>query len=401
MAQSQALATEIDSLANRVVEKTQIPGLAIAVVSNGQVIMEKGFGVRRAGGKDAIDAQTVFRLASVSKTFAAAAVAQLVDQGYVSLDDPLSLWLPEFRLGNEAASAQATVRDLLSHRLGLPFHALDKKLEADSSYEMLKAQLPEVQMRCPVGQCYAYQNVAFNFASDLVFAVRGQYYPDWIVQAIARPLRLAHFSYGLNALLSEGNRADPHIYKAARWQSIALKPNYYELEAAAGANASVQDLRMWMQALMGDRADVLSAASLQQMTTPQISTLGEMSGSRWRRSRVQDASYGLGLRLYDYAGSRIVFHAGAVEGYRAMIGFVPNLRSGVVILWNSNSNVPAGLFPTVMDRLLNLPKTDWLELDKPVWHKRAAAPTRLAKAKHKWKSAAHPARKLTAKRSPK
>jgi beta-lactamase class C len=139
--------------------------------------------------------------------------------------------------------------------------------------------------------------------------------------------------------------------------------NYYRVAPAAGINASIRDMQQWLIAQMGGRPDVLSPQLLQVLHTPVVETERELRSSSWRRGRLNDARYALGWRVYDYAGTTLVFHAGAVQGYRGMIAFLPRYRFGAVMLWNSESATPAGLMPMLLDRYLGLPAANWAGLD--------------------------------------
>ena len=129
---------------------------------------------------------------------------------------------------------------------------------------------------------------------------------------------------------------------------------------AAGVNASINDMALWLIAQMGHRPDVLPPAVLDAIQTPQVATPGELRSSAWRRERVRAAYYGLGWRIYDYAGHTLVYHAGAVQGYRGIMAFLPEQDIGLVILWNSESTMPTALLPTTLDRALGLPRREWI-----------------------------------------
>jgi beta-lactamase class C len=124
-------------------------------------------------------------------------------------------------------------------------------------------------------------------------------------------------------------------------------------------------MEQWLIAQMGGRPMVLPDSLLESLHSPIIDTPTERMFSNWRRARVKKASYALGWRVYDYAGETLIFHAGAVKGYRSMIGFFPKYHAGVVVLWNCESNTPAGLMPMLLDDLLGLQHVDWADLDKP------------------------------------
>jgi beta-lactamase class C len=134
---------------------------------------------------------------------------------------------------------------------------------------------------------------------------------------------------------------------------------------AAGVNASLRDMEKWLIAQMGGRPDVLPAELLDVLHAPGVDTPIEMHSTPWRRARITQAHYGLGWRVFTYGGETMVFHAGAVQGYRTMIGFLPRYHAGIVTMWNSAGTTPSGLMPMMFDRLLALPHVDWAGLESP------------------------------------
>ena len=185
---------------------------------------------------------------------------------------------------------------------------------------------------------------------------------ECFVEAAGNALLTA--TYGRDGLESSERWARPHISSGGRWIPVRPKETYYRVPPAAGVNASITDVALWLVAQMGDRPDVLPQELLDDVQAPQINTPGELRGSGWRRDRLRSASYASGWRVYDYAGERLVFHGGAVQGYRAVAGFLPEQGIGVAILWNSESAVPTGLMPSILDRALGLPERDWVQLDR-------------------------------------
>jgi len=138
------------------------------------------------------------------------------------------------------------------------------------------------------------------------------------------------------------------------------KPSYYQVMPAAGVNASISDMAQWLIAQTGHRPDVLPESLLATLHAPVIDTPSELHGSSWRRERLDAAGYALGWRVYDYAGHRVVFHGGAVQGYRGVVALLPERDLGIAILWNSESALPSGLLPTILDSAIGLPP-HWLD----------------------------------------
>lgn len=360
----ETLAGEISVLTDTIANVTGVAGLAVVAVKDDQILLAKGAGVADIRTRTAVDADTVFRIASLSKAFAATVAAQLVREGALQWDMHIQPWLPGFRLSDPNDAGRVTLRDLLSHRVGLPFNTLDRRLEADEPYPLLIEALESVPLTCPVGDCFAYQNVAFSLVGDMVFAVTGDFYSFQVGKRLFEPLEMRTATYGRDALEHSANWAHPHIRRRGTMSVVSPKDTYYRVAPAAGINASITDIGQWLIAQLGRRPDVLSSDLLAELQAPVVETPYEIRGNGWRRQRLRSAAYGLGWRIMDYAGERLIFHAGAVQGYRAMLGFLPDHGFGFAVLWNSETGVPAGLLPVALDRFLKLPDVDWLELDQ-------------------------------------
>jgi beta-lactamase class C len=356
-------ARQVEQLAAQLVAQKHLPGLALAIVQNGQVVSMRGYGVTEAGGNQPITSDTVFRLASLSKAFAATLTAQLVEEDAMSWDNPIINQLPAFKLRDLASAQTVSVRDILSHRVGLTRNTYDRDLESDQPYPLLAERLSDAPMACAPGDCYAYQNIAFSLIGDLVFAATGDFYSHQVEKRIFAPLGMYSSTYGRDGLESSPSWAHPHVRRGSGWAAIEPRESYYHVPPAAGVNSSIHDMAQWLIAQMGHRPDVLSPALLNEIHTPQVVTPGELHGSPWRRERLVNAYYALGWRVFDYSGHTLIFHGGAVQGYRGMIAFLPDEDVGMVVLWNSESAAPSGLLPSLMDRVLGLPTQDWLGVD--------------------------------------
>ncbi len=364
-------------------ERNAVAGLATAVVVDDRVVFEQTQGYANAATHEPITPDTVFRLASLSKAFATALTSILVKEGKLSWDTRLASVLPYFKLKDAEASEQATIGDILGQRLGLPHNTYDNMLEGNIPYEELVRRLDEVDMICGVGQCYGYQNVAFSLIGDVIYSKTGEFFYSLVNKRIFGPLGMRTASYGRDSLELSKSWARPHRGAAGNW--VPFEPNeaYYRVAPAAGVNASLHDMEQWLIAQMGGRPDVLDAQQLEMLHAPAVDTPVEVRSTPWRRARLSDAHYALGWRVFDYGDETLVFHAGAVEGYRTMIGFFPKYHVGVVTLWNSAGPTPSGLMPMVFDDLLGLPHEDWagLESDAP------AVVTTRGKAKAKYAAA--------------
>ena len=351
----------LDERLQRLMGEPTMVGLAVAVVEGGQIRFLKGYGTTIAGGTEPVTPQTIFRWASVSKGVAGDMVAKLADQGKLSLYEPISKYSPTLRLpgGNEH---RATISDLLSHRLGLFAHANDSKLEDGMDPRLLRASLGQLNAICAPGQCHAYQNVAYDAASEIVEKVTGKPYQQAVREQLFQPLGMSTATLTRDGLVTARSWARPHRGGKTS-KPVEVTDFYYRVPAAGGVNSSITDLARWMQAQMGEEPEILPAAVLASVQTPRANTPGEMGRMRKFRERISKATYGLGWRIYDYSGHRIVGHRGGVTGYRSLVMFDPAKKSGVVALWNSSTAQPGGLEFEVMDMILGLPSKDWLDLE--------------------------------------
>jgi len=358
----------LDSRLQRLMQRPNMVGLAVGIVENGRITFLKGYGETLAGSGEPVTPETVFRWASVSKGAAATMVAKLAEQGKVDLSAPVAQYSKTLRLPG-GAEHRATVADLLSHRVGLYRNAYDNKLEEGGDPKLLRMQLAQLNLICQPGTCWSYGNVAFDAASEIVERETRQPYEIALQQNLFDPLGMPSASASREGLVGARSWARPH--NAGR-REIELTDTYYRVPAAGGINSNIKDLAVWMLAQMGQMPQVVSPNVLNAIHAPLVKTPGERGRLRKFLERLGTAWYGYGWRSYDYAGHRLVGHRGGVNGYRSLILFDPEKKSGVVALWNSSTSQPGGLEFEVMDMLYGLPFRDWLEIDK------SGAPVRIA-----------------------
>ena len=295
-------------------------GLSVGVIEGGRITFLSGYGETLAGSGEKVTPQTVFRWASVSKGVAGTMVAKLAEQGKLNLFAPVAQYSASLKLpgGNEN---RATVADLLSHRLGLYRNAYDNKLEEGQDPAFLRSTLVELNSICAPGQCWSYQNVAYDASSEIVARLTGQSYAAAVKEQLFDPIGMTSASISRDGLVNSPSWARPH--------SVGRKPLevldiYYRVPAAGGVNSSIKDLALWMVAQAGGMPDVLSPGpASEQIHAPLVKTPSERSRLRKFLERLSDPEYGFGWRSYDYAGHRIVGHRGGVAGYRSLILFDP------------------------------------------------------------------------------
>lgn len=359
----------LDARLKQLISKPAMVGLAVGVVENGRITFLQGYGETLAGSGDRVTPETVFRWASCSKGVAATMVAKLAEQGRINLDAPVANYAPDLKLpaGNEY---KATVGDLLSHRLGLYRNAYDNKLEEGQDPSMLRTSLSELSATCRPGTCWSYQNVAYDASSEMVSRITRMPYEKAVKRYLFNPIGMTSGSVSLSGLQANSSWARPH---SAGRRPAPIVDTYYKVPGAGGINSNIKDMALWMEAQMGEMPDVLDSKVLDTIHAPYVVTPTERGRMRKFLERLGTAWYGYGWRSYDYAGHRIVGHRGGIKGYRSLILFDPDKKSGVVALWNSDTWQPGGLEFEVMDMIYGLPFRDWLELNRSRAHSFAAS----------------------------
>lgn len=342
-------------------------GLSVAVVKDGHTVLLRNFGRRSVGGDAAVDGWTRFRIASLSKGFAGSLAGQLAFEGKLDLDTPVTRFAPEFHLAGDARDP-VKLEYVLSHRLGLPPFAYDNLLEAGQPVERILDRLTSLRPLCRIGECFTYQNVAFSLIEPAIARATGEPYAQAVEDRIFRPLAMPRASIGLDRLTEDSNWARPHVRNGKEgWRSVEPDDAYYRVPSAGGVNASIADMVSWLKAQMGYAPRVLPQGVRELIHAPRVFTRAELRKIRWMRDRVDAAYYGLGWRIYDYAGHEVIMHNGGLEGTRAQIAFMPEIDLGVVALWNSQGDRGWAIMPTLFDAWLGLEDPDWLRLDCVGW----------------------------------
>ena len=340
----------IDSIGN----SADSVGLAVAVVRAGEISLLETYGVREIGLPEHIDTQTTFRIASLSKAFAATVASDLVTNNQLSLDAPIFDYSPQFKLADAVQTQRATLSDVLSHRLSLPPYAYDNLLEAGVMPETILNRYLEVKPVCSVGTCYTYQNVGFNMITSAIERVAKKDYTTVVKDRLFDPLKMTGASFGIKGLKRDTNWARPHRRNSPiSWRVVDVKPAYYNVPAAGGINANILDMAKWLRAQMGYEPTVLPEATLDLSHNPIVTTPAEIRRNR-SLTRLTEAHYGLGWRIYHYAGQTVINHSGAVEGYGSRIAFLPDLDVGIVTLTNSRSKAFWNILSMFLDYELGL-----------------------------------------------
>lgn len=352
----------IDEYAARMGRDWEVPGFAVAIVKDDKVIFAKGYGVREMNKPEAVDAQTVFAIASNSKAFAAASVAVLVDEGKLSWDDPVTKHLPEFQLSDSYVTRELTIRDLLSHRSGLATFSGDL-LWYNTTYERAEI-LRRARYLKPATSFrsrYGYQNIMFLAAGELAARVAGRPWDELVRERFFAPLGMTRTTTNINTFPALGNVATPHNKLDGKLRKV----HYSSVDgagAAAAINSSVTDMAQWLRLQLADGKfdgkQIISAKQIREMRAPHT-IINISEASEKLNPQTNFRAYGLGWSLSDYHGRKTVGHGGALDGMLSQVGMIPTERLGVVVLTNSETSLGSLLVNRIFDTFLNVTPRDW------------------------------------------
>lgn len=358
----------LDAWVAQALRDWEIPGVAVAVVKDDSVVFARGFGVRKLGTTDSVDANTVFGVASNTKAMAAASLAILVDEGKLSWDDRVIDHLPWFRLADPYATREMRIRDLLSHRSGLPAYGGDINMWASThSREEDVRRIRHLEPESSFRSEYAYQNSMFVAAGEVVEAVSGRSWDEFVAERIFRPLGMTRTSTAFAALTGE-NAATGHLRRAdGRTIPIAVR-NIENIGAAAAVNSSARDMAQWLRVQLGRGThgglprgtrvfSEKAAHEMWAMHTPRRLAPDSLQAA----PAASFAGYGLGWSLRDYRGRKMVSHGGWTDGMLSQTAMLPSERLGVVVLTNHHNRALAGaIVQRVFDAYLGAPDSiDW------------------------------------------
>ena len=326
---------EYEVFFRQLVRDRDYPGAAFAIVSRDNILRIATEGHTTAARKQPIDEQTTFRLASVSKPFAAELVGMLVEDGKLNWNDPVSHYVPGFKINGDVS--QIRIQHLLGQSTGLIPHAYDNLLEHGKSMDSIWKKMSDLPYICDPGKCYGYQNSVFSLVDPVVKKVTNQDYGTLVEQRIFKPLDMTTASVGYEAFVNNPNHAKPHARRKGKWKTVTVQPNYYRAAPAAGVNASILDMSKWVQAQLGRNPEVLPPELVENLSKPRVKTRRELYRKQWK-TMLNAAHYGLGWRIYQLGDEELIYHGGWVSGFRADVAFSLQRNIGIVVLLNAESS---------------------------------------------------------------
>src|SRR5208282_18692 len=357
----------LDAYIARDMKTFDVPGIAIAIVKDGKVVLAKGYGVRKLGEAVPVDENTLFGIGSNTKAFTSAALASLVDAGKISWDDKVYERLKGFQMYDPYVSHEMTIRDLLTHRSGMGLGEGDLLFWPHTTYTRddiiyrLRFMKPASSFRSH----YAYDNLMYIAAGQIIPAVTGKPWEDYIREKILLPLGMNTTNLSTNAFKPGDNYASPHSKVDGKLQIVP----FMDLDNAAPAgaiNSSVAEMSKWLMLQLnhgkipGTEQRIFSEAQSREMWTAQTLTPIGAGDSPLAALRPKFSAYALGWGIRDYHGRKLVGHSGGVSGFVTRVMLVPEENLGIVILINAEEG---GAFESILSHVLDsyfgLPPTEW------------------------------------------
>jgi CubicO group peptidase (beta-lactamase class C family) len=334
---------DLDAWVARAMKTFDVPGIGLAIVKDGKVVVAKGYGVRKLGTPDPVDGRTLFGIASNTKVFTATALGLLVEEGKIEWDAPVVRYLPGFQMWDPYVTRELSVRDLLVHRAGLGLGAGDLLWWPASTYNRAEIahRLRYIKPATSFRGAYAYDNVLYLVAGQLIEAVSGQSWENFVTTRILNTVGMTGSNVLHSAALSGSNVAATHARVEGTVRPIApfLSDN---TNPAGGINSSAEDMAKWMLVLLGggklaDGTQLFSERTLRQITGIVTPLLPSNPPPELAPLRNNFAGYALGLNVRDYRGKMMWTHTGGLPGYVSRVMMLPGAQLGVVVLTNQES----------------------------------------------------------------
>jgi CubicO group peptidase (beta-lactamase class C family) len=358
----------------------QVPGLGVAVLQDGETVFAEGFGRTALEGGSPVDTQTFFINASTTKAMVASGLLMLVDEGKVQLDAPVIDYLPELHFGDPALTPQITLRDLLTHRTGLPstdFWTFNQGMP-------LAEQLPRLRFVDPLAAPRSrkiYQNTMYEIVGLVIERISGQPWDDFLTHRLWRPIGMRTVGTR-DALPADAAEARPYDLIGGEPREVNHSLRAHVSDAAGSAWSSIDDMVLWLEFLLrgGVTADgerLLSEDAIEEMFKPQQLVRAEDFYPTAALTQPQWISYGLGWYQQDFEGRKIDFHTGSLNGATAIVGLDRATGKGLVVLTNrGGAELRHALLWSVMDTHQGDARRDWQADVSALYSARAEKRTR-------------------------
>ena len=361
----------LDTYVKQVLKTFEVPGVSLAIVQNGKVLLAKGFGVKRLGEPDKVDAHTLFSIASNSKAFTATALAMLVEEGKLKWDDPVIDHLPWFRMSDSYVTTHLTVRDLLVHHSGIPAYVGDLMNFPPSTFtrQEILSKLKQIPLVYDFRTTYAYDNILYMAAGEVVAACSGMSWEDFVKTRIFDRLgmseSISRSSAVKNALNVSGShkRIDGNIQVFNEWTELNIGDAG---NPAGGIMTNATDMAKWLITQLDSGRTPTRNKLFEPSTTSQLWKLVRpmpivKQPDDLKPAQMDFYGYALGFRTYNYGKYKVVGHGGALGGFVSQVAMVPALNLGISVFTNQESaSAYWAIIYHVLDYYMQNKPYDWL-----------------------------------------
>jgi beta-lactamase class C len=345
------LKSEVDSL--------HCPGFAITILADSSILKMEGYGYANLSLRTRIDENTNFRIASLSKSFAALTAKILEKEGKLSFDDKVIKYIPDLKFKDPNLTNNLTIGHLLSMSTGLTTHSYTNLVENNLSLDEIIPSFSSEKPIYPLGQYATYQNAAFGLIEKVIYNITNQTYENHLKEKVLLPLNMKS-SFTCDDFINNKNHAWPHNYNEAdsSYFNDGFNQKYYNLVSAGGINASISDLSKYVQFLINGDSSIIPTQKLQELFVGQVAVLPERrSYEKWQY--VDTVNYAFGWRTLRLTnGSEWVFHGGYVNRYQSLIAFNPKEKVGLAVLFNNDCGVGSDVMKWFVQIFEGLPEVN-------------------------------------------
>ena len=375
----------IDATVARAMKAFQVPGMAVGIIQDGKLVYAKGYGVRELGKPGRVDADTLFQIGSNTKAFTAAALALLVDEGKLHWDDKVIDYLPQFRMHDPYVTREFTIRDLLTHRSGLGLGAGDLMFfpATDFSRDEIIHGLRYLEPVSSFRSKFDYDNLLYMVAGQIIPAVTGKSWEDFVTERILDPLQMRPCAASYTRISDRSDVAAPHVVIKGQLQAIPVV-NMDAVGPAGTINCSINGMAKWLETQLAsgktpDGRQLFSAERSAEMWS--MNTILPVSPLLASMYRTHFTGYALGWGVEDVMGFKRVAHTGGVLGSVTWVTMIPELRLGVLVFTNQQSDIAMEVVGNqILDAYVKAPRRDWIEIGSSYGAKRDAAAKKIEEA---------------------
>ncbi|MFC0677638.1 serine hydrolase [Lysobacter korlensis] len=364
---------DFDAFVEQARREFDVPGIAVAIVKDGEIVLERGYGVRELGEPERVDERTLFAIASNTKAFTAASLSILADEGRLDLDDRVVEHLPWFQMSDPYVTREMRIRDLLAHRSGLGLGAGDLLYwpGTDYSTEEVARRLRDVPLTGSFRGQYAYDNILYGVAQLVIEKASGQDFDTFLRTRILDPLGMRDTRYNSDALRVDDNVATGYAKADFRTTVPAPRVSWHNVSGAGGLYSNVHDMAQWMRMQLAGGTYTDAAGKTQRLFSEKRQNamwsvitpmpIGSPSVPELLPAKPNFLGYGEGWQLSDYRGHKLVWHTGGWPGMVSRVTLVPEHGLGVVVLTSAELSAPFhAITLRVLDTYLGAPRTDWI-----------------------------------------